>query len=171
MVYYVALLMVLVAITLFWLSRKQEKASGLPGGRVIYVDSTKWGAVKEPFYDPGLGITGKPDYLVEQGKLIIPVEVKTSQAQHGPYDSHVFQLATYCLLVERHFHKRPTYGILHYPNRTFRIDYTPGLEAEVRSLLSEMRAKENLREIHRSHESASRCQHCGFRSECGESLV
>jgi CRISPR-associated exonuclease Cas4 len=170
-IYLFALLMVLLAIILLWFSRRQEKASGLPGGKVIYADTKTWGAVKEPLYDPALGLTGKPDYLVEQGKLIIPVEVKSSRARHGPYDSHIFQLAAYCLLVERHFRKRPTYGILHYPNRTFRIDYTPGLEAAVHDLLAEMRANESHKEIHRSHETPGRCQHCGFRSECAERMV
>jgi CRISPR-associated exonuclease Cas4 len=170
-IYLLALFMILLASVLLWFSRKQERASGLPGGQIIYADTNKWGAVKEPFYDPALGLTGKPDYLVEQGSLIIPVEVKSSRAQHGPYDSHIFQLAAYCLLVERHFRKRPTYGILHYPNRTFRIDYTPGLEAAVRELLVDMRAKENNKDIHRSHDTQGRCQHCGFRSECGERLT
>ena len=108
---------------------------------------------------------------MEQGSQIIPVEVKSSRAQHGPYDSHIFQLAAYCLLVERHFRKRPSYGILHYPNRTFRIDYTDDLESALRHLLADMRAQENLKEIHRSHETAGRCQHCGYRSECGERLA
>jgi CRISPR-associated exonuclease Cas4 len=170
-IYLFALLFILLAIVLLWLSRKQERAAGLPGGQVIYSDTKKWGAVKEPFYDPALGLTGKPDYLVEQGALLIPVEVKSSHAPHGPYDSHIFQLAAYCLLVERIFRKRPSHGILHYPNRTFRIDFTPELESAVHELLVDMRAKEISREIHRSHDVPGRCQHCGYRSICEEKLV
>jgi CRISPR-associated exonuclease Cas4 len=170
-IYLAAFLLAFLAIVLLWLSRKQQLASGLPGGQVIYSDTKSWGAVKEPFYDPALGLTGKPDYLVEQGTQIIPVEVKSSSAQHGPFDSHIFQLAAYCLLVERLFRKRPPYGILHYPNRTFRIDYTSELESAIQDLLADMRAKENNREIHRSHELPGRCQHCGYRTMCGEKLA
>jgi CRISPR-associated exonuclease Cas4 len=107
---------------------------------------------------------------VEQGKEIIPIEVKSSRAPYGPYDAHILQLAVYCLLVERHFHKRPSYGILHYPDRTYRIDYTPELEQTVRATIVDMREQERQREIHRSHESPARCRGCGYRSTCQEKL-
>ena len=166
----VTLLLLVIAVALLWLSRRQVRAAGLPGGRVIYTDTQKWGAVSEPFYDSTLGLTGKPDYLVEQGKEIIPVEVKSSRAPYGPYDAHILQLAVYCLLVERHFHKRPSYGILHYPDRTYRIDYTPELEQTVRATIVDIREQERQREIHRSHESPARCRGCGYRSTCQEKL-
>jgi CRISPR-associated exonuclease Cas4 len=57
----VTLLLLVIAIGLLWLSRRQVRAAGLPGGRVIYTDTQKWGAVSEPFYDSTLGLTGKPD--------------------------------------------------------------------------------------------------------------
>jgi CRISPR-associated exonuclease Cas4 len=166
----ISLILLAIAVALLWLSRKQTKAAGLPGGRVIYTDTQKWGAVKEPFYDSALGLTGKPDYLVEQGKEIIPVEVKSSRAPYGPYDAHILQLAAYCLLVERYFHKRPSHGILHYPDRTYRIDYTPELEQAIRATLVDMRAREYQKEIHRSHDSIARCRGCGYRSTCQERL-
>jgi CRISPR-associated exonuclease Cas4 len=166
----ITLLLFFIAAALLWLSRKQTRAAGLPGGRVIYTDTQKWGAVNEPFYDSALGLTGKPDYLVEHAKEIIPVEVKSSRAPYGPYDAHILQLAAYCLLVDRFFHKRPSHGILNYPDRTYRIDYTPELEQAVRTSIVEMRQRENQRETHRSHASPARCRSCGFRSTCQEKL-
>ncbi len=166
----ITLLLLAIAVALLWLSRRQTQASGLPGGRVIYTDTQKWGAVKEPFYNSKLGLTGKPDYLVEHGKEIIPVEVKSSRAPYGPYDAHILQLAVYCLLVENHFHKRPSHGILHYPDRTFRIDYTSELERVTLATIAEMREREHQREIHRSHETPARCRGCGYRSTCQEKL-
>jgi CRISPR-associated exonuclease Cas4 len=164
------LLLFIIAAVLYWLARRQMRAAGLPGGRVIYTDTQKWGEVKEPFYDAALGLTGKPDYLVELGKEIIPVEVKSSRAPYGPYDAHILQLAAYCLLVDLHFHKRPSHGILKYPDRTYRIDYTPDLEQAIRTTLVDMREREYKREIHRSHESPARCRSCGYRSTCQEKL-
>ena len=66
---------------------------------------------------------------------------------------------------------RPDYGILHYPNRTFAVDYTPALEAALLELLQDIRAQDRRREVHRSHDSATRCSRCGFRSACDQRLM
>jgi CRISPR-associated exonuclease Cas4 len=147
----------------------------LPGGRVIYTDMRGWGPLEKPLYDPALGLTGKPDYLVEKKGMIIPVEVKTSHRENAPYDSHIFQLAAYCLLIQETLGKRPSYGILHYSDgkgsgRTFAVDYTVQLEQDVRELIAEMRGMEHRREVPRSHESAARCARCGYRSMCDQRI-
>ena len=68
---------------------------------MISSDTSEWGKVEKPLYDPLSGLTGKPDYLVEENGFYIPVEVKSSRAPGLPYDSHIYQVAAYCLLVER----------------------------------------------------------------------
>jgi CRISPR-associated exonuclease Cas4 len=165
-----ALLLIFFALILFSLARRTRQASGLPGGTVIYADTRGWGPVEKALYDPALGLTGKPDYLVEQGDQIIPVEVKSTRVNQAPYDSHIYQLAAYCHLVETTFEKRPAYGILHYPNRTYRIDYTPELESDLIDLMIEMRDKERKKEVHRSHQSPQRCHRCGHRELCDQKL-
>jgi CRISPR-associated exonuclease Cas4 len=160
----------ILAILLFWLSSRQRKQAGLPGGRVIYTDTRAWNEVEKPLYDPQLGLTGKPDYLVEQGGQIIPVEVKSGRAPSAPYDSHIFQLAAYCLLVHRTTGRRPPYGILHYPGRDFAVDYSPELESQLLEILAEMRRDEMRTQVMRSHESAARCSRCGFRAACDQRL-
>jgi CRISPR-associated exonuclease Cas4 len=165
-----AILLLIVGLVLLWLASRRRKDLGLPAGRIIYADTSAWGAVQEPLYDRALGLTGRPDYLVQKGKNTIPVEVKSSQVSHAPYDSHIYQLAAYCLLVESTFGVRPPYGILHYPNRTYAIDYTRQLETSLRSLLDEIRDQERSKEIDRSHNQAARCARCGFRSLCDQAL-
>ncbi len=165
-----ALLLALLAVGLLWLAARQRRRSGLPGGRVIYTDTRSWGTVEKPLFDRDLNLAGKPDYLVEKGKNIIPVEVKSSRRATGPYDSHIFQLAAYCLLVERTFGQRPPYGLLHYPDRTYAIDYTPTLEGALLDTLAEMRRCERRRDPDRSHEQPERCSHCGFRGTCDQRL-
>jgi len=65
------LLILLVAFLLFFISGRQRRATGLPSGRVIYTDTRAWGKVEKPLFDKDLGLTGKPDYLIEQhGKRI-----------------------------------------------------------------------------------------------------
>lgn len=164
------LVLVIIALALIWQAKRQQQSLGLPGGKVIYADTHRWKSVEEPLYSAHLGLTGKPDYLVEQGNQIIPVEVKSTRISQGPYDSHIFQLAAYCLLVKLVYDVRPAYGILHYPNQTYRIDYTYELESATIDLLQEIRSNENRKEIHRSHEIPARCKGCGFRSTCDQRL-
>lgn len=166
-----ALILLLVALLLFWQSDKKRKQTGLPGGRVVYTDTRSWGVVDKPLYDGKLRLTGKPDYLVERGEQIIPVEVKSGKAPQAPYDSHIYQLASYCLLVERTMGKRPPYGIIHYENRDFAIDYTPTLEASLMEILAEMRRDERSPNVDCSHHSAARCRGCGYRQICDQRLA
>jgi CRISPR-associated exonuclease Cas4 len=159
-----------LALLLLWESSRQRRESGLPAGRVIYTDTRPWGEVEKPLYDPVTGLTGKPDYLVEEKGLWIPVEVKSSYAPAAPYQGHVYQLAAYCLLVEKVSGKRPPYGILRYRNRTYAIDYTTEMEESLRDLLDEMRLAERRGEADRSHEEPARCARCGYRSTCDQKL-
>jgi CRISPR-associated exonuclease Cas4 len=167
---FVILALFLFAVLLFWQSARQRRAAGLPGGRVIYSDTRGWGPVEKPLYDADLALTGKPDYLVQQNGRIVPVEVKSSRTPAAPLDAHIFQLAAYCLLVERTLGKRPPYGILHYPGRTFAVDYTPALEEALLDLLAEMRVQERRGEPSRSHDEVARCRACGFRHVCDQRL-
>jgi CRISPR-associated exonuclease Cas4 len=174
-------LLVISAFVLFLIAHYREKASGFPSGRLIYTDTHQWEIARESLYDSELGLTGKPDYLVAKGKHIIPLEVKSGSVREGPYDSHIYQLAAYCLLVERTYGLRPPYGILHYIqkkyrlmgnyNQTFALDFTPELESSVMDLIKEMRAESRNKEVNRSHESIARCQKCGFRSLCDQRLT
>lgn len=165
---YLALFLLLVALGLLFWAGRQRKKMGLPAGRVIYSDMRSWGKVEEPLYDPVLRLSGKPDYLVQHQGQILPVEVKSSRVNDAPYDSHIFQVAAYCRLVETVYHQRPSYGILKYPNRTFAIDYTAALEQELLNLLAEMRQDSHKKELHRSHTAPERCRRCGYRESCDE---
>lgn len=171
----IAVIFILLAITFFWLSSRQQRRTGLPAGRVIYSDTSRWAAVEKPLYDAVLGLTGKPDYLVEaageEGDYIIPVEVKSRHAGQAPYDSHILQLAAYCLLVERQLGRRPSHGLLKYPDQVFPIVYTQALESALRSTLEGMRSSEHRKEVNRSHNSPQRCARCGYREVCDQSLL
>jgi CRISPR-associated exonuclease Cas4 len=168
-------LFLFAALALLWLAKRRQQAAGLPGGRIIYADMRGWQSVEKPLYDPILGLTGKPDYLVQKGGQIIPVEVKSTRSDHSPYDSHIFQLAAYCLLVQNVLGKRPAYGLLHYSggsqrSRTFVIDYTAQLEEDLLALLVDMRGQDRRKEVNRSHDSAARCARCGFHSICDQRI-
>lgn len=165
-----ALAAFLLAGLLLWWGSRQQRAAGLPRGRVIYADPKLWGRPEKPFYDVESALTGKPDYLVEQNGMIIPVEVKSAWAPAQPYEGHLLQLFAYCLLVERATGKRPSHGILRYRDRTFAVDYTHEWEQRLLEELETMRALEKRSSVDRSHEDAGRCRKCGFRSVCDQKL-
>ena len=170
---YVAVFLLLLALALLYLSARLRKSSGVPGGRIIYTDTRGWGPVEKPLYVSNLGLTGKPDYLVDSDDhkgTIIPVEVKSARIDHTPYDSHIYQLAAYAYLVEQVYGKRPPYGILHYSNRTFAVDYTKELETRLLELIAEMRSHNTRKSIERSHNSPARCARCGYRSICEQRI-
>jgi len=167
---YLALLLLLAAVVLFLQSGRRRRAAGLPRGRVIYTDTSEWDEIEAPLYDPIAKVTGRPDYLLRQGKKVIPVEVKSGRTPEAPFDSHIFQVAAYCMLVEREFGKRPPYGIIHYEKRTFAVDYTREMENALLDLLTEIRQAERIKDVDRSHEQPARCRGCGYVYTCDQEL-
>ncbi len=179
---FLPILLAAAALFLLWFANRQRRASGLPSGKVISSDTGTGIQLEKPLYDPQSGLTGRPDYLIEQegGKMLIPVEVKSARAPSTPYDSHVYQLAAYCLLVQRVYGIRPTHGILKYRDRSYVIDYTTLLEQEVIALAQAMRAEvaRSARKtsrsassgLERSHEEPGRCARCGYRNSCDQRL-
>lgn len=165
-------LVALIGLLFFILSRSLRNRTGLPEGRVIYSDSGAGFQVPKPLYSKKHKLVGKPDYILEDVPgYLVPVEYKSTKGPKKPYESHVLQLAAYCLLVEEHYHSRPEYGVIRYQDRSFRVAYTDELEAELIEILADMRSDLRARNVPRSHNEWHRCQGCGFEPECEESLM
>jgi CRISPR-associated exonuclease Cas4 len=168
----IALLLILIGLLIFWLGRRAQSDAGLPIGRVIYSDTRGWQSLEEPLFSRTYRLTGKPDYLVQQGREIIPVEVKSAHApSDGPRRSHVLQLAAYCLLIEETYRQKPKYGIVKYANRMFAVDYTEALQTELLDVIAAMRDDLARGAAERSHDEPARCAHCGYRHACPERLA
>jgi CRISPR-associated exonuclease Cas4 len=167
-----ALILLALAVLVWLLASRTRRGTGLPPGVVVYSDTGGWARVERPLFSATLQLTGKPDYLVRQRDSIIPVEVKSGHAPAGgPHAGHLYQLAAYCALVAEAYGRRPAYGIIQYADRTLAVDYSRELEAELHSLLAEIRADAASPGAARSHDSAARCRACGFREMCEETLV
>jgi CRISPR-associated exonuclease Cas4 len=165
-----AVVLIVLALIVLVLSNRTRKSVGLPGGKIIYADTGKWEKVEKPLYDPITHLTGRPDYVVRQGHQVIPVEVKSGSVPDSPYDSHIFQLAAYCLLIEREFGKRPDFGIIHYGKRTFSVPYSDELESALIDLLTEIRRKDKRKSVDRLHDQPARCRGCGYAYTCEQAL-
>jgi CRISPR-associated exonuclease Cas4 len=169
---FAALLLLAAGLVLLFRSRRARQETGLPPGEVIYQDTLRTEtAVLEPLFSRTFHLAGKPDYLVEEGGEIVPVEVKTGRAPARPYESHVMQLAAYCLLVSDIYGRRPTHGVIRYADRQFTLPYTVEVEDELLRVMDAMRFDVSATNVHRSHEQAGRCMACSFRYTCDEALL
>jgi len=154
-----------------WLwSRAARQGTGLPAGRVTYVDTGAWDRCERPLFSRRFRLTGRPDYLVEDLRAIVPVEVKSGSAPAVPYETHILQLAAYCLLVEEQEGRAPPHGIVKYRDGAFEVDYTPELRSKLVDILGAMRRDLDASDVERSHEERQRCRSCGYRDRCGQSL-
>lgn len=163
--------LILLALAAWLFARSREERSGLPAGKVIYTDTEAWMEQQEALFSSSLQLVGRPDYLVEASNGdLIPVEVKSSNSPRRPHQSHVFQLAAYCLLVEENYGIRPSHGILQYRDNAFAIDYTIDLEEDLLDLLADMREDMFEEEVDRDHDDWRRCARCGVMEFCNQRL-
>jgi CRISPR-associated exonuclease Cas4 len=148
--------------------------TGMPVGRIAPVTVSAEGLKQErPLRSERFGLVGRPDYLIKTEQGIIPVEVKSASCPPDgrPYDSHIAQLAAYCLLVEDTLDAAVPYGIIRYRDRELRVDYTDEMRNGIITLLDEINAARRADDVHRSHEDARRCRGCSMREVCTESLA
>ena len=112
-------------------------------------------------------LVGKPDIILKKGREYFPVEVKSSAVKDRPYPSHILQLAAYCLLIEEHYGTRPSYGVLRYKNKEFKIPYSKELRSSLLTQIKSIRntdpEKENLPPV---CEDTRKCRHCGYAWYC-----
>ena len=179
-------LLVVVSLVSYVAARRASRRSGLPGGQILYSDTgyavgrisptekNKEGDRQErPLISRRFGLIGKPDYLIETDEGIIPIEVKSTKcpANGRAYDSHIMQLAAYCLLVEEAIGQDVPYGIIRYADCEVTLDYTSELRDELIELLEEIEEARLAVDVHRSHNDAQRCKGCSMRESCDEALA
>lgn len=169
----VSLVLLCLAAWLLWRSRRGQQQSGLPQGRLVYADTGRWSEVARPYYSARHRLTGKPDYLVETEEGLVPVEVKRTAAPAGgrAYESHILQLAAYCLLVEEAHGQPPPHGLIHYADATIQIEYDERLRQWLLAVLAEMRTARRQGDVRRSHDEPARCHACGVRHACGRQAL
>ena len=166
----IALVMGAAGLALLWWSRRLYRIAGLPTGRLVYTDTDGWQRPQAPLISRRWGLVGKPDYLIRQGRELIPVEVKTGRAPSRPYPAHILQLAAYCLLVEDWTGRRPRRGLLRYDDATFEIPFDRALRREVLRTIEQMRRAARRPSVARSHDEPARCRGCGVQYACDQRL-
>jgi CRISPR-associated exonuclease Cas4 len=156
-------LLVFVGIRFLW--RRMRRANNISYQGVQAVRNRRTLVSEE------IGLSGKPDYLLEMNGGQVPVLTKNNPAPDFPHEAHVLQVIAYCLLIAEGSKKRPRFGVIRYGDgRTFEVDF----DEESVEMLS--RAMDNLDKarqqetVHRNHQDRARCYACNHRHRCDESL-
>jgi CRISPR-associated exonuclease Cas4 len=166
-----ALLLVSAALALWLAAVHSRERLGLPSGRIVYTDTDGWKPCMRVLFSRQYALTGKPDYLVQERRATVPVEVKPTRRAQQPHPGDVLQLAAYCLLIEEESGRRPPWGYLKYQDAVWRIDYTPSLREQLLARLLHMRRDLVAPDVPPSHDEPWRCLHCGQRAHCTRRLA
>src|SRR5262245_9800866 len=167
-----AFLLAIVALAMLAASNRFRRQSGLPKGEVAYEDAS--GLAGESLVSRRLGLSGKPDYLLEdRDGSLIPIEVKSGYAPRGdqPHESHFLQLADYFFLIEDVLRRPTRYGLIGYRDRDLRVANTDALREELMDTIAQMRRLLARGEAHRDHNQKRRCAACSMAHACDERLA
>ena len=117
----VALFAALVGLLLVVASKRWRAWRGFSPGKTVALDDVT-------LFSKRLGLVGRPDRIVKEGKHLIPEEWKSAKrVSHG----HRLQVIAYCLLIEDAYGKRPPYGVVVNDGRRVVVENTEELRSEV----------------------------------------
>jgi CRISPR-associated exonuclease Cas4 len=148
--------------------RSAQAEHGIVPGDLVETGLTGSG---QPMVDKEWDVSGRPDYVVQGSRGIIPVEVKTGRTPKEPFPSHRLQLGCYLRLVEVTTGKAPEYGLLTYPEGNFRVDWNDALRAELKGTLDRMAQAKASGRADRDHDQPGRCRGCARREACDQRLA
>ena len=118
-------------------------------------------------------LAGRPDYMIKEDDLRIPVEVKTGRRPKAPFFSHVLQIGAYCLLSEETFQSSPSHGQIRYgfESKPHNVEWEPKLKTLVLEKIEEMNdILKGRTKAHRNHKRVGKCNNCSRRKGCPERL-
>ena len=118
-------------------------------------------------------LAGRPDYMIKENDLRIPVEVKTGRRPKAPFFSHVLQIGAYCLLSEETFRTSPSHGQIRYgfESEPHNVVWEPKLKTLVLEKIEEMNdILKGRTKAHRNHKRVGKCNSCSRRKGCPERL-
>ncbi|AAM25185.1 MAG: CRISPR-associated protein Cas4 [Caldanaerobacter subterraneus] len=148
--------------------RRMRRSIGFRGGKLIYVDKPQQVKGKGVVYGKLLksekyGLTGKPDYIYQVGDELVPIELKSSDAEDSPYFKDVMQLVAYFVIIEEEYQKRVKRGRIVYRNAMFEVYNRKYLRKELLKILEQMRKMEKGVYMPSVTPSFSLCRFCPCR--------
>jgi CRISPR-associated exonuclease Cas4 len=136
---------------------------GIDSGGLIAADDSRLGIAT--LRSARLGLVGRPDQIVRDGRAYIPIEQKPTARRL--YASHVMQVAAQCVLVNEVYGVRPPFGVVVLRGgRAERVAFTPQLERRVLETMGAMRSVLNTRSGPGPQWIAAKCPNCGYHDLC-----
>lgn len=146
-------------------ARKRRKASGLEAKSIMVSIEGSTMLPEREYISQRQGLAGKPDALIEENGLIIPVERKPLAKKLR--DRYVAQLLVYMRLVEEFEGRRPPHGyLLIGPScRRIKVDNTEAKQRWVQGLIDQMRSILGGGPVHPAPHPI-KCSKCDVRDRC-----
>jgi len=151
----IALAVLAVGLLLAYAGKAARRSRGLTDARTVDLDDRN-------LYSARLGLTGRPDRVLEGG---IPEEWKSGDRVH---DSHKAQMAVYFLLIEDETGVAPPYGVLSLGSgEKVRIENTPDLREWAMGIAEQIRqARRQIRQEIEVSQPPGKCRSCSVREWC-----
>jgi CRISPR-associated exonuclease Cas4 len=167
--------LVVLSLVLFLLAARLRKKTGIPAGEVFYQDLPGQPFFGKPLRSNALGISGKPDCLVQTVDGVVPVELKNSNrppARGAVYANHLIQALAYCALVEDQMKVRVPYALVIYAGQQVRkVMFTEERRQWLLETIHEVEVARARLAADRNHEHRGRCVGCGVRAKCDQALL
>ncbi|SNX54556.1 CRISPR-associated protein Cas4 [Thermoanaerobacterium sp. RBIITD] len=149
--------------------KEMKRSIGFKRGKLIYIDKQEEVKRKGVIYSKLLksekyGICGKPDYIYDIGRELIPLELKSTRVEdNSPLLKDVMQLTAYFLIIEEEFGKKVLRGRIVYQNTMFEIYNTAKLRKDLLEILKEMRLLESGKFFPEEKGDFLKCRFCPCR--------
>ena len=117
------------------------------------------------------GFSGKPDYIWREKGRLVPEEIKSGACGPTPRHDNVIQMGVYFFLIEAQLNERPQGGRLKYRNRTFWIENTEDLRAEVLALRDRYEGVQAGLLTPAPHPQPRVCSRCAFQGQCPDAAI
>ncbi|HUR62117.1 MAG TPA: PD-(D/E)XK nuclease family protein [Candidatus Thermoplasmatota archaeon] len=148
--------------------KEAQKDAGLVPGTLVDSDLVGGGRLLR---DPARDLTGTPDYVLQTPHGYVPVEVKSGKTPERPHANHLQQVACYLALIEANTGKAPEYGLLTYPQGTFRVSWDDAQRQALEATLARIRLSMAAGVADRDHQQPGRCRGCARRDACEQRLA
>ena len=166
----IALLLILGLLIFMWdlfdrHSKKINLAQGLSEkSEILSVKGSEYLESRE-FYSEKLGLISKPDALIKEKKILIPVDINT--LTNNLRDRHIIRMIAHLRLIEEVEGVRPSYGliILGKDKVQHRIENVDDKQVWLESILGEMNSiKDGIPAM--ASPARAKCGNCDVRDFC-----
>ena len=171
LIFIVGIIFLIIGFCLQSQGKSAEKRLGVPVRQIVSADvgipiplKPGTGLKRKTLFSRQYRVSGTIDYLTDVRGALVPIEYKSAPVRR-PRDSDIWQLLTYCFLIEEEGYV-VNRGILHYPTLQKPIPYGPQQRQAVIDLVAQIRKAEKMPLQAIPGKYDHRCRRCDCRTIC-----